>query len=562
MSPQGSRVPAAGLVTEPWRSAAPKPNSAALPAGERQLGARGVLGTIFGCLLVGHLAISGFFPSLAINGVGIALVTLILGRLLFIKNDVFAYVLVVFFCSQFDYANHQGGLFNLAAFLLGAGYLLLGPEVGQARRRDAVIATLTTILLVSNYLGLLIRNPMPPFVLLLQGASFSGIILTFVIASRLYLSPSRLRVLLNVSSVMIVYNFIVSLNQHYSILKIATPLLGLTESLLYATTNAFGVFGSASSNGQYPMMMLALLVPLVAVSGSREKLRIVPLYYVPVIVICGLTIILANMRAAALEAIVIMVIYTIMFSLLYRRSFRNSKYINLSSAGAVVLLVTAGVWVGLQNIGSDFKAVKIDSASSIESGDALNRAGPWKFGEQVLADGSWWIGFGHGNDKSNLLAWGGQWRGTGRMTQDLRPGEIIGGGHFHNLYLALPTLYGWFGAIAYVLLFVVVVVRLVGAIRRYPLGNILVATCLGFAMSLMFFLLDEVKSGNAVQTINYAMVVWIWLGLGLAAHRTLNLEAATSLARRAKVESDSDGAEKGGSGASGIPDKAGEGKRT
>ena len=110
--------------------------------------------------------------------------------------------------------------------------------------------------------------------------------------------------------------------------------------------------------------------------------------------------------------------------------------------------------------------------------------------------------------------------------------ETIGGGHLHNLYLALPMMYGWVGALAYILLFLVVVFRLLAAVRRYPFSNLSTVTCLGFLVSLAFFLIDEVKSGNAVQTINYGMVVWIWLGLGLAAYRTLKVEALEERMRR------------------------------
>jgi O-antigen ligase len=151
---------------------------------------------------------------------------------------------------------------------------------------------------------------------------------------------------------------------------------------------------------------------------------------------------------------------------------------------------------------------------------------------QALETGNWWIGYGLGNGKSNLIASGGKWVGTGEMDPLLRPGEIIGGGHFHNLYLQLPTLYGWVGAVVYVLLYLVVVFRLFRAVRRYSLGNLTVVACLGFLMSLAFFLLDEVKSGNAVQTISYGMISWIWVGLGLAAWRTLMADVAAARLRR------------------------------
>ena len=322
---------------------------------------------------------------------------------------------------------------------------------------------------------------------------------------------------------MAVYNFAVSMNQHYAVLQIETPLLGLTRELFYATTNAFGTFSSASANGQYAMMMLALVLPLLAASTSREALKLSPFHFVPVAVALGLTLILANMRAAALEAVLIVVIYTMMFTLLHRRSFRNAKYVNMASAAVVIVLATVGVWFNLDNIADDFREVEVREASSIESGQALNRLGPWRYGWERLERESWWLGYGHGNDLSNHIAWGGRAMSTG---------GVAGGGHLHNLYLALPMMFGWFGALAYVLLWLVVVFRLLAAVNRHGFASIVGVTCLGFLVSIGFFLLDEIKSGNAVQTINYAMVCWIWLALGLAAQRSLRVVVAEGRVRQ------------------------------
>ncbi|MDH4023726.1 MAG: O-antigen ligase family protein, partial [Gammaproteobacteria bacterium] len=433
-------------------------------------------------------------------------------------------------------ANNQGGLFNLVAFLLFTIYWIAKPPLRETTRgSDVIVNTLVGILFVSNMLGLLVRNPMPVPVIGLEAATFAAYMLAFRFASSLRLTEARLRNFMIVAGFMAAYNFAVSLNQNYGLLYIDTPLLGMTRDLFYATSNAFGTFGSASSNGQYAMMLLALILPLLAASASQKALNLSPLHFVPIAVMSGLTLILANMRAAALESAAIVVIYTVMFSLMHRRAFRNAKYVNMASTAVIVVLATVGVWFNLENIARDFEAVQVEDASSIESGKALNRFGPWQYGWERLQRESWWIGYGHGNDQSNQIAWGGRQMSTS--------GAVAGGGHLHNLYLALPMMYGWVGALAYVLLFLVVVFRLLGSVRRYGLNNIKVVTCLGFLVSLAFFLLDEIKSGNAVQTVNYAMVAWIWLGLGLAAHRTLLTDVAEERARRQAAEASGDKAE-------------------
>ena len=48
---------------------------------------------------------------------------------------------------------------------------------------------------------------------------------------------------------------------------------------------------------------------------------------------------------------------------------------------------------------------------------------------------------------------------------------------------------------------------------------------LGFFVSSGLFLLDEIKSGNAVHYFNFPMLFFIWFGLGLAAVRTIKANA-------------------------------------
>jgi len=469
----------------------------------------------FLCLIASQLTINTFFPSLAINVVGIVLVTLILAWVLFQKNDLFSYLLIIFFCSQFQIALNQGGLFNLITFLLLSVYILKNKVRENGVSSDMAITGPLVVLFIANTLGLIIRNPMPPFVKGLEFGAFTGILLAFHSASTLRMTAKRIRTFLHVVGIMVIYDLGLSLNQHYAVLMLNTPLLGLTDKLFYAARNAFGTFGSASMNGQFNMMVLALLLPPICASVSRQKLNLSPLFFGLVCVACGLLLVLANMRAAALESVIMVVIYMIMFSMIYRRSFKYSKYLTRSAAVVLVVLMYFGTTVGLQYISADLEAVSVRTSADLTSGKALNRLGPWQTGLQILSERSWILGYGHGVPESNQLAWGGE-----RLTT----GIVIGGGHFHNLYLALPTLYGWTGATAYLYLLFTVVFRLFRSVRRYSFDNLLVVLSLGFLMSLGLYLLDEFKSGHAVQDFNLPMIIFIWFGLGLATVRTIRAE--------------------------------------
>lgn len=499
----------------------------------RPLGALQTLVTIGACLIIGHLAIRTFFPSVAVNAIGLVLVTLILFWVLFLRRDTFGFVLCVLGCSFFVYAPNQGGLFNVVAGVLGAGYLLLPSGNAELRRPDPAVAVLASLLFVSNLLGLLIRNPLPMTDIITHAVAFGGILLMMLIASRLELTEARLRRFLIVAGCLMAYNFAVSLNHQYSFVQIPTPLLGLNETLFYQASNAFGVFGSASANGQFAMMVLVVMIPMGCATAARF-LRVTPLFFVAVGLLLLLTLVMANMRAAALEAVFAIVMYLYIFLVRNRRSFRRGYHLAIVSIIATLFLAAFGAVVGLQNLEKDLAEVETAQVGGLISGEDINRGSVWRYAWNVVTEGSWLIGYGHGNMISNYLAWGGK----------LQPGGmVVGGGHLHNLYLALPPLYGWVGAIAYVLLFLLVAARLAGIVWKYRPDRLPVVACLGFFMSLSLFLLDEVKSGNAVQSINYAMLAWIWLGLSLAAVRTARLDIARrAVARRAAAaESESSG---------------------
>jgi hypothetical protein len=488
----------------------------------RELSTTQVGFTACACLFVGHLAINAIVPSVAVNIMGVGLVGLILGYVLFVRRDSFSFLLIVFVCSGFRYANNQGGLFNLVTFFLLASHLLINPVRETMRSRDSVIVGLMFVLIVSNMIGLIVRNPMPLNVRILEACSFNAFMLAFYVAGNLRLTDQRLKKLLYVLSGTVIYGFLVSINQHYAIVGgFNTPLLGFGDNF-YAASNAFGTFQSASSNGQYSMIIFAFLMPLLCASASRSRLRLKPIFFVLVAILCMSNVVLSNMRAAAVESFMLLIIYSAMFTVMYRRSFKNSKYLNVFTITLVFFMMSFGVLVGTDNMIRDFEEVEIESIGDVVSGRAINR-GSWTDRFDRMLSESWWIGYAHGVSESNQIAAG---------AQKLASGRLVGGGHLHNLYMALPILYGWFGGVAYLGLFIVTVTRLLSAVKKFSFDRLLVVVCLSFLMSLVFFLLDEFKSGNAVQYINYPMIVWIWLGFALSAVRTLRLELVTEHAKK------------------------------
>lgn len=480
-------------------------------AGTTGLSARKIIGLCFACLVLGHLAIKTFFGSVAINALGVLVVAGIYYWVLFVKRDQMAFVLIVFVCSQFLYANNQGGLFNLAAFAVLIPYLLTKNYKETRQASDPVLATIICVLFIMNSVGLIIRNPLSLLTRIQLGAAFAGFMMTFILASNLRLDINRIRTMIYVIGFFVLYNFLVSINQQYSAIRITTPLLGLDESRFYEATNAFGTFRSASSNGQYGMQIYAFIVPLLSATVARRQLNINPLILVGICFMCVALTIMANMRAAAAFVGLVTIFYSVSFGLFYRRSFKYTKYLNRFTVAIIVFLFAFGTVIGVQNIAEDFQEAFEASSEEVGSGEVFNRLGAWEFGLNLLANDSWIVGYGHGGRDSNLVATGAVKTATGWR----------GGGHLHNLYLMLPIIYGWVGSIAFMLLFTVPVFRTLILIRAHSFDNLDVVVNFGFFVSLGLLLLDEFKSGNIVQTINHAMLCFIWLGWAIAAQRTL-----------------------------------------
>ena len=488
-----------------------QPTSAVVrPAVARSAGlsSKMIISVIFFCLVVGHLAIKTYFPSIVINAGGAVLVASAYYWVLFVKKDPFALLVILFISSQFLYANNQGGLFNLAAFLVLLPYILTRNLNETRQPRDALLITLVLTLFIANLVGLIVRNPVGLVLRIQYAAAFSAFIMAFLLASSIRLDAQRIRKLVTVLGFFVLYNFAVSLNQHYSIIKIETPLLGLDDTLFYTATNAFGTFRSASANGQYAMIIFAFLVPLLSSTASRMQLGIKPIYIFGICFLCMATTVLANMRAAAAFIVLLTIFYTVMFGLFYRKSFRYTKYLNRFTVAAVLFLVVFGTVIGVQNIAEDFREAAV---ARVEDGDVLNRGIAWDYGMSLLTSRSWVIGYGHGGPESNLLATGAVRTATG----------LKGGGHLHNLYLMLPIVYGWIGAFAFVTLYATVLLRSVMIVKNFSFDNFYVVLNLAFMVSTGVWMLDEIKSGNIVQSVNFPMISFIWLGWVVAAQRTL-----------------------------------------
>lgn len=491
-------------------------------ARNRTLTLTGILVLAFLAQLAGHLLLRQYMPNAAVGGVGFLLVAVIFSYVLLIRHDIFGFILVVYVCSHFSYADDHGGLFNLITFVILVSYLAINRSTQEFPQRDNVMLSLLGVFILWNLLGWAMKNPIPILPMFKGIAVFFGFILMFHLASNVVITKERFRLFLAVTLFMVLYQFVVALNQRYDLVNWNTPLIGgysdIGNYIDRAEKNAptTGTLRHFELFGEYGVLLIALLVPLLSSSLTQRELRFGINRIVVMIFVCLSFSMLTSNRAAAILSILVITFYYLVLPMrIFSSIDRFGRQIRLIAVVALLIPVV-GVYVGLGQLEEDFATMAKEkfSAESIVSGESINRGGLVSLGLQRINSDSWWIGNGYGVQRSNLWAWFGADPGIRK----------VGIADFHSLYLSLPMIYGWIGSLAFLSMIVITAFRLFGVSLRYRnRKSFLIVLAVGFTMFWGIFLIDQYKI-SILRNPNYQMLFWIWLGLANSVFKTILYE--------------------------------------
>lgn len=490
-------------------------------ARERALTATALLATVILAQLAGHLLLKYYMPNAVVGGIGFLLIGLIFYYVLFVRRDPFGFILLVYVSSHFTYANNQGGLWNLMTFGILALYLVVNPRSGDFRQRDRVMYALLWVFILWNVLGWGVRNPVPIIDELMGIAAFFGFILMFHLASNMVITKERFRLFLLVTFIMLPYEFMVDLIQRYQLLRWNTPLIGsYTEqgsTLIYGTTNAWGTLVHFELMGEYGVLLACLLIPLLSSSLTQRELRFGSNRIVIMIFSCLAIIMLATNRSATILLVLAIAVYYLVLPMrVFSAIDRVGRQLKLILVLALLLPVI-GVYIGLHTLEEKFSTLSGEkfSVEGVVSGKDINRGTTVAMGLNRLQKESWWVGYGFGTPRSNVWAWYGV---------DPRERSSMGTAGFHSLYLSLPELYGWVGALAFLAMIVVTAFRSFTTSMRYRRRkSFLIVLAVGFTMFWGVFLMNEYKI-DILRNPNYHMLFWIWLGLANSVIKTIRYE--------------------------------------
>ena len=454
---------------------------------------------LISCLLVGHLVIQLFFPNFLINLFGFFLLFYFLYYQALLK-DYFVFILCIYGLSYFQYANAQGGIFNLLSFFIIMAHMFFKKNFYLIKNPERSINFLLIIIIVSHFIGLVLKNHASVDQKLLGTLSLLGYILIFNFISRLDITAGRIKLFIIVTSLLLGYSLLVSINKFFMFYDSSSPMLGGEGR--FGSRNLAGTLGPSPIYGELGLLILIFLIPFIFSNTTQQAFKIKIRSISIAVILALLTILMAASRSTIILVVISFVIYLIVsnFIFLKRMSRVILNFIIIITISAAFVIIAPSL--NLYYVFERFELINPNEINieTVISGEGINRTTAFEVGRTMIKRESWLVGYGWGTVKENRIAWFGN--------EDILRSDP------HSIYFSLPMLFGWPGSIAFILIFLLIIYRLFKLCFIHPKKlKEFILPCLGIAFLLLFFLINEYKI-TALSSPHYFMIVWIWLGMG------------------------------------------------
>ncbi len=414
------------------------------------------------------------------------------------QKSKFVFIISILVLSCFQYGNAQGGMFNISAFLVLLISALNTNKYHILKNPDKFINLLVVILMIFNFTGLLLKSEIAIFDKSLGAVTFLGYIFVFNISSRFLLNSKDIRILLKILVIIVAYGVLLSINKYFNFIHFQSPLFGGEGR--YGSSNLGGTFGPSPIFGEFGLLVYVFLLPFILSDLTKENYKLNFSCLVIGIFAALSALLLAASRSTIILGIFATVLFIVLSFFIYPKVLNRKVNFILIVIIIFIIISTIGPRLNIDYVISRFELINPEQISikTIQSGEEINRATAFKIGREILSRENWIIGYGWGTLRSNRIAW---FNDPGFYRSDP-----------HSLYYSLPPLFGWVGSFVFILIFIVIIYRLVKITLLNSYISPLFLSWLGFAMSLVFFLINEYKI-TALSNPHYLMIIWIWLGL-------------------------------------------------
>lgn len=466
-------------------------------------------------LVAAHLTIKAFFPNPVFWLIGAGAIVAAGAWWLVTRKDEFGFLLVVFVCAHFAFADQQGGLWSyvLCAVLLVAILRKHHPAI-----KLSSVPRGTSVLLFLFLAHQLVGTILNPYSLTsnIQATvvTFSQVLVFYYCASQ-RMTESRLKRLLSIWFVIACWVFIMGLNQKYHWIVTPSPLLPQMYDNVRGELSMIPVGSFQNSGLCAEYFCFVFVLSLVIVSHLKELTRLqIKMVFPLLMVLFSLGAMLMSGSRTAIFLAAAATVYIVFDNIVIASSAGNIRRLFVILAVLLiggVFVLKFGTFFSLGEMVEDFEQLDLSeiTVKTVISGESINRSIAYAPAYQRLSEKSWWIGYGYNLPENNRESMGIE-------------GETIS--DFHSLYLMLPIFYGWIGATAYVLLVFGAGLRIyLCYLKARRLNHFLVPIALGLAIVWGVFLLDQYR-GSATRNPSYFLLTWFLLGWTHSVANTLHLE--------------------------------------
>jgi hypothetical protein len=458
----------------------------------------------FIALIIGHLMINTFVPNEMLNFGGLLLTSLFIFFFTLRKNDVFSFVMVMYFASTFPFLLAKGGAFNMVSVVCTLLFMMMYQKFpGEKRIGDKWFYIFIVIWVLSSILGWIFHYTGQGLDYIYSISTFFGAIFMLLMASRLIITHERIKVFLKLNLVIIIYATIASINKYVNIIQINSPLMP-TYGDVDDYFEGGGLIGTSPLYGEHSLILLMLFVTFYIFSDRRV--------FNKTSLIIGSIIAFVNIFMSISRSVFLLSLLGLL--LIYLIQFRLSRavLINILQPILIIFFIIFSVYSIVRVTGLDYVFDRIvdyqeinlpSSGISIESvkdGTVFNRVAAFAIAkERYESKESWFIGYGWGLDKNNRDAY--------YVDPSIKRGSA------HSQIFAILFLFGWLGFIAYWGYILRLIYKSFRLISNQKIDYTLRVFMFFFMIAFILFILNEIKA-DSVSIPTYFTVTLIWMGLG------------------------------------------------
>lgn len=388
-------------------------------------------------LLVAHIALwdeLGFV-------IGIIVVALFIFYFTLNKNDVFSFIMIMYFCTLFPYATSKGGIFNLVALVCVLLYFIIKQKIPNEMNVSSKWFNFFILtILLSSIMGWIINFVGTSRDLIISILSFLGVLSLLMVSSKIFMSEKRIYDFVKLNMVLIFYSLMASLNKYINFVSFETPMFPKWGESI--SIESGGIIGVSPIYGQHSMIVVFLFavffIPFIYNKTNKLKKRY--FFY-------GLFLALINVFFSVSKAVFSATLLGIFIIIILQ--YRIIQIRLLSQLKQILILLLSGLFIlffirqtGLDYVFERFEYVSENTQKeggvtfeNVINGTAVNRSTAFNIAKERLKSRQWWIGYGYGLYHNNRNAF--------YVNSSIKRGSA------HSQYFATLFIFGWFGFVAF-----------------------------------------------------------------------------------------------------------------